>query len=438
MAPYTRSWLTALFVLGLAVRLVFNFVAHPPAEFIYSDMWVYDHRAENLRSGRLGPIDTFTPPGYPALLATVYTVAGEHRFAVVAVLHAAMGAMLPIFVYAIGRRFVRRRAALWTATALIAGYFPLIFYGGLLLTEVSFAFLMLLSLWLLVRAGESKRPQWVVGCGLTLGALSVVKPNGLLLLPLAAVYLWYAVRERGCARRLALVGVLLASAAPPCFAATLHNSRLLGRPAFLATNGGLNFFLAHAPYQGVRHRELDTGFVHKIVPIYNRMYYTKMYDSPRPLYDERHYYRESFALIRQDPLRLMRDLNNVIEGLGAGRQTFWPGWPRHDRTLELWSRGFFWLGILPALASAVFFSARRRWQRERWLVVGAVATAVFGLYAFLGDPRLRVPFDPLILLLAAEGVTEALRAVVAGVVLPSPASPILPPAHELAIDRYEK
>src|SRR5207249_11363189 len=97
--------------------------------------------------------------------------------------------------------------------------------------------------------------------------------------------------------------LLLAGAAPLLAAAVIHNSRLLGRPAGLATNGGLNFFLAHAPFAAAHYREGD--YTHRIMPIKNLMYYPLPYWSPRPFYDEAHFYREGLALLAQKPSRLL-------------------------------------------------------------------------------------------------------------------------------------
>src|SRR5438552_18500954 len=88
-----------LFAVGLALRLWFNFGVHRPFDFVFSDMWVYDHRAEDLRTGQLGPWDTFTPPGFPALLAALYAWFGP-RPAAVPLLQAVLGALVVPLTFA--------------------------------------------------------------------------------------------------------------------------------------------------------------------------------------------------------------------------------------------------------------------------------------------------------------------------------------------------
>src|SRR4051812_9139895 len=65
----------AVFLVALWVRLRFV-EEHPPGLYVVSDMEFYDRRADHLLSGGLTIWDTFTPVGYPALLALIYAVIG--------------------------------------------------------------------------------------------------------------------------------------------------------------------------------------------------------------------------------------------------------------------------------------------------------------------------------------------------------------------------
>src|SRR5678815_611345 len=90
-AAFPRRTVLFFTIAGLALRLWFNLIQHPPGNFLFSDMGVYDQRARNLLSGHLGPWDTFTPVGYPAFLAFFYALTNRN-LVVVAVVHALMGA----------------------------------------------------------------------------------------------------------------------------------------------------------------------------------------------------------------------------------------------------------------------------------------------------------------------------------------------------------
>src|SRR6185436_941518 len=78
------------------------------------------------------------------------------------------------------------------------------------------------------------------------------------------------------------------------------NSQLAGRVVGLSTNGGLNFFLMQADYQGVS--AYDVWFS----PILNHNRYRGMFESNVPLYEEDYYYREGMRAVRADPMKALR------------------------------------------------------------------------------------------------------------------------------------
>lgn len=395
-----------VFLFAAGIRLYFNLVVHPPSEFIESDMWVYDLRAKNLLAGTLGPWDSFTPRGYPALLAAVYALGGD-ALRNVAILQALLGGGMAALVFGLGRRLLRSNALALAAALLAAAHLPLVLYGGFLLSEIPFAFFLLLSLYLFLRGeGSGSWISWLGGC-LAFAAASLVRPNLLPALPLVGLWAWWRLGWPGFRRALAL-GLLVGAAAG---AVSWQNTRLVGARAGLATNGGLNFYLAFREVRGVAYDE--GGFVHHIFPIPNLIRYREVERVPVPFYQESHFYREGLRQLREDPDLLAKIGFNLSEGAGLGRQDFWPGWEGRGRLLRAYGPAFFFALILPALA----FLAWSLWRgaaRGPSLLLGAyLASAAFTLAFFLGDPRMRVPFDPLLILLAV-GAFDGLAGAFAG------------------------
>src|SRR5688572_581392 len=95
-----------VFGAALLVRLVFVCRFHPPGDFVFSDMSVYEQRARNLLSGGANAWDTFTPVGYPALLAAIYALGGSAM--TVGVLQALLGAVTAALVATLALRIFRR------------------------------------------------------------------------------------------------------------------------------------------------------------------------------------------------------------------------------------------------------------------------------------------------------------------------------------------
>jgi 4-amino-4-deoxy-L-arabinose transferase-like glycosyltransferase len=385
-------------VLGAAVRLAFVLGLHRPGDFVFSDMWVYDHRAHNLLSGDLGPWDTFTPCGYPAWLAFVYSFGGP---VLVGVLHALMGGLCAALTHRIALRMWPGEIAPLAAGLATALHLPLVFYSGLLLTEGPSALMVVLTTWLLLLAMERKWAGGLLLAGLSLGVAAVVRPNLLVFYLLLPIWLWRQLPRRRAALAFLLI---VAGSTPPIVGAAVHNTRLLGAPSLLGTNGGLNFYLNFSEVRTIRYR--DTRQDHAITPIPNLLRYEQDERSQVPFYDDGYYYHRGLDKIAERPLRALRALRNIPDGLGVGSLGYWPGWKGCDRLLRDFGVAFFWLVIFPALAWVLTLTlGRRLWKPElriQLLLTLWIASSMLVMYLFLGDPRIRVPFDPLLWLLATD------------------------------------
>jgi 4-amino-4-deoxy-L-arabinose transferase-like glycosyltransferase len=396
-------WLAGgVFGLALVVRLVFVCVFNRPGDFISSDMWVYDHRARNLLSGSLSEWDTFTPVGYPAFVAAVYALSGKSALAV-GVLQALLGAVTAALATLLAERSFARRELSLLLGVLCALHWPGVFYTGFLLTETAFSFLVVSAAFALTVSVDRGSRWGYALTGLLLGAGASVRPNLLLFLPCVPIILLLGSGWRW-RRTLLPLALLFGALLVPTGLAALHNSLLLGRPAALGTNGGLNFYLNMSEVRGVRFS--DRRGTHRITPLPNLHRYSNDETVYVPFYDEAHYYRRGLELIRERPSRLLRTVYNLSEGGGIGRQGFWPG-PDKDRLISRYRRFFFFACLLPGALGVASLVLRRRWAARENLPLlvsaGLVSSSLLTVLLFLGDPRMRVPFDPLLMLLAAAG-----------------------------------
>jgi hypothetical protein len=401
-----RAVLLTLFVVTTALRLWLVLRLHKPGDWIVSDMWVYDHRAQRMGASDLGPWDTFTPVGYPAFLASVYALVGREH-AVVGVLQALMSGGLAVFTHRIAWHTSGRAFVALLAGVAVTAHLPLAFYAGLLLTEVSAAFWLALGVWLLLRVPT--HPGWfgIVAAGLVLGLAATIRPNLLAFYVLLPVWLWVAFRDRRALRvgALAALGGLV-----PIGTVCAYNSSIAERPTSLATNGGLNFYLNVAEVRTIHYQEPDHG--HAITPIPNLVRYTVDERTRVPFHEQGHYFRRGFQLIAERPARLVRALDNLVEGAGLGQQDFWPGWPGRELLLKRSAWVLFWLAVAPALLYLFVLLVRGRlWQTveaPRLMLGLAVFAVTVTMWLFLGDPRVRVPFDPLLIVLALDGTVRVL------------------------------
>jgi 4-amino-4-deoxy-L-arabinose transferase-like glycosyltransferase len=417
-AQARRAAPLAVFLIALAPRWWFV-GQHPLDWYLVSNMAFYDARADHVLSGELSIRDTFTPVGYPALLALVYAWFGK-SYALVGHAQAVLGAATCALTHGITLRVTRSARASFVAGVLLALYLPLVVYTGFLLTETLFAFLLALFVCLLGSAVDRPGIGRAAFAGLVLGAGTAVRPNLALAFPLLAAYALYLGRSRALAPRAWRAPLWAIGFALPVVAVVVaDNSRIAGRPAGLATNGGVNFFLGHCECRAVTFPR-GTG-VGEVSGHQNRQRYTEVIASPRAPYDERYFYGETLRRIAERPALIVRALVNVGDGLvltGLGEwpaQPYYPGWMGHEDELRAFGRGFAWLGIVPAFASATWLAIRRRLpaatEGTRVLLLALLASLLATLYLYLGDPRLRVPFDPLLMALAVDAWWRAGRAV---------------------------
>ena len=400
--PRLQPWIAALVALvASAPRLWFVLIEHPPGLYVASDMAHYEACAEHVRQGVVTAADTFTPVGYPALLAFLFALS-QKSYVLVAWVHALLGGATAGLAHLVAYRISRSFPFSLGAALATSFYFPIIFYAGLLLSETIFGFLVVLSVWLALRACDRCTRASRLSVGLAMAAATVVRPNFASAIPIVLFWGAFFDRDRAHAR---FVPWTLAGALPLLLAVCVYNSSLAGRATGIATNGGVNFFLAHSDYTAVNFPAGDA--IGGIAPRPNAIRETeKVFDAPFHAYDESAFYRLAIEHLWQRPARLFRDLRHISDGFGLGPVGYWPGYMGRDAWLVVSGQILCWLGVIPSCLHLALLSLRRpfeaRGQAARVLVWGVLGSMVLTLYLFLGDPRIRVPFDPLWIVLGSD------------------------------------
>lgn len=239
-----------IFVLGLALRL--GFVAWAPREPT-GDGRFYDLFAHVLaRSGRYinldgSPVVTWMP-GWPALIAAVYKVAGMSPTAVM-VVSAVLGAATAVLVAVLARRLFDDRGAALAAGLLYAAWPGLIYYSATFYTENLFNFLLAIALIGLVAAAAARpgarRVLACAGAGVLIGACAMVKSEPLVLVPVALGYLALKI---GPSRELAgAAAALVLGLALTLTPWTIRNYTSLGYPLPTPPTAGEAAYVANHP-----------------------------------------------------------------------------------------------------------------------------------------------------------------------------------------------
>lgn len=182
-------------------------------------------------------------PGYPAFLAAVFAIFGDDRFRAVLLIQVLFDLATCFLIADMARRLFSERAA--KAAFLMAALCPFLAnYAAAALTETLEIFFTALALNLAFRGlgigGAPARPKTVwIGCGLSIGASILLRPDGgILLAAIGGYLLWRLAKSLGhetagntsnlSANSIFIAGVLVGVAAlAPLIPWTLRNLHTL-------------------------------------------------------------------------------------------------------------------------------------------------------------------------------------------------------------------
>ena len=257
-----REWvvLAGILLFGLALRMVYLAeVADSPA-FRYPsfDAEFHDYWARCLVTGdwpapqfhpdpRIRETSFFRPPGYPYFLAGVYFITGSSHLAA-RLVQMLLGLASCGLAFTLARRLFGHAVGLMCA-ALMSCYWVFIYFEGELLAPVLEVFLALATLNVLARWPLRTTYKNTILAGVLDGLFALVRPNALVLAPVALVWiLWMARRRKDyTCFKVALVGFPLGlglAIAPT----TLRNYVVAGEWVPISSNGGINLYIGNNEY----------------------------------------------------------------------------------------------------------------------------------------------------------------------------------------------
>jgi len=218
---------------GIALRalFLFRFPAITVDSFSYGDIaknWLR-HGVYGL-TGQSGPIPTYTRlPGYPAFLAAIFSMFGMEHYRAVLAVQVFVDIATCFLIADLARRLLSERTA--KVAFLLAALCPFFSnYAAAALTETLEIFFTVVALDLaIIGLNRYTNLPWI-GCGLSISAAILLRPDGgLLLAAIAAYLLWLfldGIRKRQAVGRLVTAAILVAVfAVAPLIPWTLRNLR---------------------------------------------------------------------------------------------------------------------------------------------------------------------------------------------------------------------
>lgn len=248
----------AVAILARAATLLFTFAQ--PARFDYPDSQRYALVARNIAAG-LGPIEsptnrTGTDPLYPLLISPAFALLTDDAsaaFVWARMLNIGFGLFALAALLGLARRIAGDAAAL-VAGAIYAVDPILLFFNGLVLTEIPFIGLLWPAMYCLWRARQTGKLRFAAAGGALLGLGALTRSSGLplaVLLPAVIALLRTSREDAGGGGRSArwlptLIAwlALLAALSP----AIVRNYRLLGTFVPVRTGGGATLLESLGPW----------------------------------------------------------------------------------------------------------------------------------------------------------------------------------------------
>jgi 4-amino-4-deoxy-L-arabinose transferase-like glycosyltransferase len=380
-------------------RLLIQRLTDDQAFYARSAQYLAD--GEGYREPFSGAVTARWAPGYPMVLAGLYKLAGaDLRPARVA--NALFGGVATWLTIAIGSRLASRGAGL-LAGAIYALFPAPIYMTSLMMTEPLFTAGLLFVLWLALEPARDGAAPAALLLGVVLGAVTLVRPEAVLLVLGLAAYWWR--RALPARRQIVAFMVTLAGALSLLLPWTARNALTLDAFVPLSTGSGGALIQGH-------HRDAD-GSLNQAIYDDLRARYAHLAEPRRQIEENRAGMRESLKFATQHPLdelalvpKKLYHLYRVDPGGRTWAQLERWGVEERD-ALEGLADAYYLAVVLVAAGGAVVVA--RAWREPGWTLIAStivIWSAVYG-FVYVGDGRYHAPLLPLFTILAAHGLLRA-------------------------------
>jgi 4-amino-4-deoxy-L-arabinose transferase-like glycosyltransferase/Flp pilus assembly protein TadD len=401
--------LAVLLIVALAVVVRVAYMVevhdHPLMTTTTGDPKVYDTRALEIAGGQWLDDEVFfhSSPVYPYILGVIYKLFG-HSYAAVRVVQSLFGIGSCLLIFSLARKLFDKREGL-IAGVVAALYAPFVFFDFEILMITYVIFFALLALRLLLAYVDEPKLWLVLASGASIGVSSLGKPNLLLFVPFALVWLWWATKGTEAGKRAgSAIGLLLVGVIAVVAPMTISNYAIAGDFVLTSSNGGINFWIGN-------NEQADGTF---LVPADMRadLYAGSKLAAEQALGHElkpsevsSYWFDEGLAFLRENPGR-------GLKLLGKKLLLFWNAYeiPNHydlnyfrtvSKTMRFDPFVFAW--VIPVGFLGMYVS-RREWKRLLLLYLFGGAY-LLSLMPFFVTSRYRLPVVPVMIVFSATGLS---------------------------------
>ena len=391
-----RIILGIIFVVAFLIRLTTVYLVTGWDGIYTADSARYEKAARNLIAGKGFAIEgiaivSYTVPGYPFFLASTYKVFGYKHW-VVRLIHVLIGSFSCLLGYLIGARIFNKAVGLFAA-CIMAVHPYLSLLTAYLLAETLFTFLLLLTVFWLIKSDQGLSLGYCLAIGICLGIAALTKPLMLAFPAFLFLWAWLNFQNKKVAFKVTFLIVLFMSLTIAPW--TYRNYRISGEFIPLCTGIGDNLWEGNNPevFQNVDKRGMRY-FPEKI---------RIKEDLSGPELDRR-YARLAWQFIRENPRQFIILLYYKF-------LRFWQwGYPSTLRNkIIIFLYGIFFFPFMIAGFFLSFKYSRRSWILHILALYFTTVILIFFASDGTSGIRYRVPLEPYLSIFAAYGALYFMR-----------------------------
>ncbi len=415
---YFLLWYFVVFVL-LYRYFIFHVIS--PWDNIFSDMLGYIERALALAQHQpYQLLDTFYPAGMAYILAPFFLVFKyQTALRVIAIFQCILLVLTNIYLFKIVKDRLKLRYAPYFILFFASYYFPFISYLGYYLAEVTFFFLLISSLYYVIKIIQREATGFdCIIAGLLFGLAMIVKGTLLPAFFLIVILFVLNVQKIGWSKILMFMLIVIVM----CCTQIYRNTKILGKLTFISTNGGLSAYLGQAHVWTVFTPNESGGSYHVTN---NNFFYDKTLTKQETfnfgVWEQGKFSKMVLNLWQENPIRQLRiTFDNVIDLFRIEQQ-----WPARELTHPkvLWDIISQWVFLFLITFPAVFVLISTWFKKRNGTTMSVcffyILSAVIMAAITKGEQRYLVPFQYVFMIMSAPFWEYIIFSIVKWWVIPS-------------------
>lgn len=238
--------LLSLFILGVALRLLFYFLI-PSFYGLQSDSVGY--YLSGVNGVNNGLYSNYWPPGFPILISAFYYIFNSNVIPILTLALIIIGVLIGLVTYYISLKLFNNRLAALLTFLFICIQPSFLLHSPQLLSDTFAVLIFGLSIYYILKDDNNK---YSIIIGVLIGFLILIRPNYIFMIILYPLYLAFSnkISKIKISKIILFILALILTLTP-----WVIYTQLTMDEAVISTNGGVNFYIGNNPHANGRYAE---------------------------------------------------------------------------------------------------------------------------------------------------------------------------------------